>query len=109
MADNALVADVEFVAARDGGGVEAVSAQELAGERARLRGEALNDDAVNTSRNAAIAERLWSPQNVTDVNSMYTRMHAVGLELPVDGRGCPASDAASPEIPSIMQPSPHKA
>jgi len=32
-------------------------------------------------RNAAIAERLWSPQNVTDVNSMYARMHAVSLEL----------------------------
>ena len=32
-------------------------------------------------RNAAIAERLWSPQDVTDVNSMYTRMHAVSLEL----------------------------
>jgi hexosaminidase len=32
-------------------------------------------------RNAAIAERLWSPQDVTDVNSMYKRMYAVGLEL----------------------------
>src|SRR3954454_22141603 len=31
-------------------------------------------------RNAAIAERLWSPQDVTDVNSMYKRMYAVGLE-----------------------------
>jgi hexosaminidase len=32
-------------------------------------------------RNAAIAERLWSPQNVTDVASMYARLHAVGTEL----------------------------
>ncbi len=32
-------------------------------------------------RNAAIAERLWSPQDVTDPASMYTRMHAVSLEL----------------------------
>lgn len=36
-------------------------------------------------RNAVIAERLWSPQNVTDVNSMYTRMHAIGLELEAIG------------------------
>lgn len=27
-------------------------------------------------RMAAVAERLWSPQNVTDVNSMYTRLDA---------------------------------
>ena len=40
-----------------------------------------NIDSHIWPRNAAIAERLWSPQNVTDVNSMYTRMHAVGLEL----------------------------
>jgi hexosaminidase len=33
------------------------------------------------SRNAAIAERLWSPQNVTDVASMYTRLNAVSLDL----------------------------
>jgi hexosaminidase len=33
-------------------------------------------------RSAAIAERLWSPKEVTDVNSMYARMQAVsrGLE-----------------------------
>lgn len=40
-----------------------------------------NIDSHIWPRNAVIAERLWSPQNVTDVSSMYTRMHAVGLEL----------------------------
>jgi hexosaminidase len=40
-----------------------------------------NIDSHIWPRNAAIAERLWSPQNVTDVNSMYTRMNAVSLDL----------------------------
>ena len=40
-----------------------------------------NIDSHIWPRNAAIAERLWSPQDVIDVNSMYTRMHAVSLEL----------------------------
>ena len=40
-----------------------------------------NVDSHIWPRNAAIAERLWSPQEVTDVNSMYARMHAVSLEL----------------------------
>lgn len=40
-----------------------------------------NVDSHIWPRNEVIAERLWSPQNVTDVNSMYTRMHAVSLEL----------------------------
>jgi N-acetyl-beta-hexosaminidase len=40
-----------------------------------------NIDSRIWPRNAVIAERLWSPQDVTDVNSMYARMHAVSLEL----------------------------
>jgi len=40
-----------------------------------------NIDSHIWPRNAAIAERLWSPQNVTDVSSMYTRMNAVSLDL----------------------------
>jgi hexosaminidase len=40
-----------------------------------------NIDSHIWPRNAAIAERLWSPQSVTDVNSMYARMNAVSLDL----------------------------
>ncbi len=40
-----------------------------------------NVDSHIWPRNAVIAERLWSPQNVTDVNSMYARMNAVSLDL----------------------------
>jgi hexosaminidase len=40
-----------------------------------------NIDSHIWPRNAAIAERLWSPQTVTDVNSMYTRMNAVSIDL----------------------------
>jgi hexosaminidase len=40
-----------------------------------------NVDSHIWPRNAAVAERLWSPQSVTDVNSMYTRMNAISLNL----------------------------
>jgi hexosaminidase len=40
-----------------------------------------NIDSRIWPRNAAIAERLWSPQNVTDLTSMYTRLHAISTEL----------------------------
>jgi hexosaminidase len=40
-----------------------------------------NIDSHIWPRNAAIAERLWSPQDVTDVNSMYARLDAISLNL----------------------------
>jgi len=40
-----------------------------------------NIDSHIWPRNAAIAERLWSPQEVTDVSSMYSRLNAVSLDL----------------------------
>ncbi|HTW58677.1 MAG TPA: family 20 glycosylhydrolase [Terriglobales bacterium] len=40
-----------------------------------------NVDSHIWPRNAAIAERLWSRQDVTDVDSMYARLNAVSLDL----------------------------
>jgi hexosaminidase len=43
--------------------------------------DAENIDSRVWPRNAAIAERLWSPQNVTDLASMYTRLDTISQRL----------------------------
>lgn len=61
----------------------------LGGEVA-MWGEFVTPDNVDSRiwpRAAAVAERLWSPQNVTDVPSMYRRLEAVSLELEQRGLG----------------------
>jgi len=60
-------------------------------EKARILGgescmwaEYINPENIDSRiwpRNAAIAERLWSPQEVTDAASMHTRMEALGNRL----------------------------
>jgi hexosaminidase len=63
---------------------------DAAGEQRILGGEACewseyaspeNLDSRIWPRAAAIAERLWSPQSVTDVNSMYARLEYVSRDL----------------------------
>ena len=43
--------------------------------------DAENIDSRIWPRNAAIAERMWSPQDVTDVSSMYERLEFVSARL----------------------------
>jgi len=71
--------------------MEGATADLTAAEQARiLGGEACmwveyvtpeNIDSRIWPRNAAIAERLWSPQAVKDVDSMYRRLDIVGRKL----------------------------
>jgi hexosaminidase len=47
-------------------------------------GEQIDEDTIDSRiwpRTAAIAERFWSPENVTDVDDMYRRLHVVSIQL----------------------------
>jgi hexosaminidase len=64
-----------------------LSASELAhilGGEATMWGEWVSPETIDSRiwpRTAAIAERLWSPGNVTDVDDMYRRLDSVSIEL----------------------------
>ena len=58
--------------------------QRILGGEACMWSEYVSPDSIDSRiwpRMAAVAERLWSPQNVTDVKSMYERLDQTGHAL----------------------------
>ena len=70
-----------------GGDAASLSAEEkkrVMGGEAAMWSEFTTSEIIDSRiwpRTAAIAERLWSPQEMRDVESMYTRMYAVSDKL----------------------------
>jgi hexosaminidase len=58
--------------------------ERILGGESTMWSEYVNGENVDSRiwpRNAAIAERFWSPQSVTDLDSMYRRMEAESVRL----------------------------
>jgi hexosaminidase len=59
-------------------------AKHILGGEATMWGEWVSPETIDSRiwpRTAAIAERLWSPRDVTDVEDMYRRLAAISIEL----------------------------
>ncbi len=68
----------------DAASLSAEEKQRILGGESCMWSEYVNAENVDSRiwpRNAAIAERFWSPQNVTDVASMYDRMEVESRRL----------------------------
>jgi hexosaminidase len=59
-------------------------ARHILGGEATMWGEYVSPETIDSRiwpRTAAIAERLWSPRDVTDFEDMYRRLAAISIEL----------------------------
>lgn len=62
----------------------AEEAKHILGGEATMWGEWVSPETIDSRiwpRTAAIAERLWSPRNVTDVDDMYRRLSLISRQL----------------------------
>ncbi len=68
----------------DSAGLNAEEAQRVLGGEACMWGEIVAPETIDSRiwpRTAAIAERFWSPREVTDVEDMYRRLVVVSVRL----------------------------